>query len=54
MAQDFCLFSRRKNRRVAGYVTIFTTQEMNKKDQSVGYIHSWISPKFQPALENHD
>ena len=36
MAQDFCLFTRRKNRRVAGYVTILTTQEINKKTSKWG------------------
>jgi|GEM_PF-6133417 len=36
IAQDFCSFSRRKNRRIARYVTIFTTQKMDKKTSELG------------------
>jgi len=36
IAQDFCSFSRRKNRRIASYVTIFTTQKMDKKTSKLG------------------
>gem|GEM_PF-1290656 len=33
IAEDFCSFSRRKNRRIASYVTIFTTQTMSMDGQ---------------------
>jgi hypothetical protein len=38
IAQDFCSFSRRKNRRVANSVTIFTTQKMGKKAGTLGIV----------------
>jgi hypothetical protein len=36
IAQEFCLFSRRKKGRIASYVTLFTTQEMDKKTSKMG------------------
>ena len=36
MAQDFCLSARRKNGRIVSYVTIFTTQQTDKKTSQVG------------------
>jgi len=36
IAQDFCSFSRRKNRRIASYVTFFTTLKMGKKASKLG------------------
>jgi ankyrin repeat protein len=36
IAQHFCLFSRRKKGRIAGYVTLFTTQKMDKKTSKLG------------------
>ena len=36
IAQDFCSFSRRKKGRIASYVTLFTTQEMDKKTSKLG------------------
>ena len=35
---------RRKKGRIAGYVTLFTTQKMDNKDQQVGYILRRKSP----------
>ena len=40
MAQDFCSFLRRKNRSIASYVTIFTTQKMGKKTNKLGIFFS--------------
>ncbi len=31
LAQDFCSCSRRRNRRIASYVTVSTTQKTDKK-----------------------
>ena len=31
LTQDFCSSSRRRNRRIAGYATVFTTQKTDKK-----------------------
>ena len=31
LTQDFCLYSRRINRRIAGYATVYTTQKTDKK-----------------------
>jgi hypothetical protein len=36
IAQDFCSFSRRKKGRIASYVTLFTTQKMDKKPSKLG------------------
>ena len=36
IAQDFCLSSRRRNRHIAGYVTISTTQKKDKKTCKMG------------------
>ncbi|WP_103918490.1 hypothetical protein [Candidatus Venteria ishoeyi] len=36
--QDFYSFSRRENRRIASYVTVFRTQEMEKKTSQVAEV----------------
>ena len=36
IAQDFCSYSRRKKGRIAGYVTLFTTREMDEKTSKLG------------------
>ena len=36
IAQDFYSFSRRKQGRIASYVTLFTTKKMDKKTSKLG------------------
>ena len=43
---------RRKKLRIAGYITIFTTQKMGKKDQQVEYILLQRSPNVLPINLN--
>jgi hypothetical protein len=50
IAQDFCSFSRRKKGRIASYVTLFATQEMDKKTSKLGIFFAGNRLSIKPRV----